>query len=127
MKVGDSVPVALAGHVVAQAKVKELSDGKAVLIIPATQVTMAVRTELDAAPVEPKETETVITGVDRAGAESDTAAQDAATAEVTAETASTDTATQVTEAPVEQQVETTGAPEAAVPVETAETTNDTSS
>jgi hypothetical protein len=103
--------------VVAQAKVKELSDGKAVLIIPATQVTMAVRTELDAAPAEPKETETVITGVDRAGAENDTAAQDAATAEAVS---------QVTEAPVAQQVETTGAPEAVVPVESESTTVETS-
>lgn len=78
MKVGDTVPVALAGHVVAQAQVKELSDGKAVLIIPATQVVMAVRTELDAVPAEPKETETVITGAERA---EDNTAADVQTAE----------------------------------------------
>ena len=90
MKVGDKVPVTLAGHVVTQAEVRELGDGTAVLVVPATQVTMAVRTELDTAPAPVKETETVITGVDRQ------------------------------EAGTEATVETTGAPESAVASDTAD-------
>lgn len=46
MKINDTVPVIIAGQVVAQAKITGLEDGKATLIIPATQVVMATRTEL---------------------------------------------------------------------------------
>lgn len=98
MKVGDNVPVTLAGHVVAQARVSELGDGKAVLVIPGTQVTMAVRTELDAAPAPQRDTETIVTGVDRA--EGDTAATDETQTEAPKET---------------QNIEATGAAEAVTP------------
>lgn len=46
MKINDTYPVMIAGQVVAQAKITGLEDGKATLIIPATQVVMATRTEL---------------------------------------------------------------------------------
>lgn len=115
MKVGDSVPVALAGHVVAQARVKELSDGKAILDIPATRVTMAVRTELDAPPVAEPTKEVIIDGVDRVGADESSAAETTeATAPVetpaetsnttVAETSSVETVTAV-EAPVVESAE----------------------
>lgn len=67
MKVGDKVPVTIAGQAVTQAEVREMGDGQAVLIVPATRVVMAVRTELAyeaPAPVEP-EKETIITGVEQ--------------------------------------------------------------
>lgn len=65
MKTGDTVPVTVAGQVVAQAAVVELDKNTATLIVPATRVVMAVRTEL--AVEEPKEEgpSTLITGVDR--------------------------------------------------------------
>lgn len=52
MKVGDTVPVVIAGQTVTQASVKELGDGTATLVVPATLVVMAVRTELALAPEE---------------------------------------------------------------------------
>jgi len=69
MKIGDKIPVTIAGQTVAQAAVKEVGDGTVTLVVPATLVVMATRTELaHDAPSEP-ETETVITGVDRASGE----------------------------------------------------------
>lgn len=46
MKVGDKVSVTIQGSEVAQAEVKEVGEGTATLIVPATRVVMAVRTEL---------------------------------------------------------------------------------
>lgn len=46
MKINDTFPVLIAGQVVAQARVTGLEDGKATLVVPATQVVMATRTEL---------------------------------------------------------------------------------
>jgi hypothetical protein len=46
MNVGDKIPVSIAGQTVVMADVKELADGTATLIIPATRVVMATRTEL---------------------------------------------------------------------------------
>jgi len=57
MNTGDTYPVYLAGQVVADAKVVEFDSETATLIIPATRVVMAVRTELSAPePVEPEVT-----------------------------------------------------------------------
>lgn len=66
MKVGDGVPVTIAGQQVAQATVKEMSDGVATLEFPATRVQMAYRVEIDTAPkpVE-SETHTEVLGVER--------------------------------------------------------------
>lgn len=66
MKVGDGVPVTIAGQQVAQAVVKEMSDGVATLEFPATRVQMAYRVEIDTAPkpVE-SETHTEVLGVER--------------------------------------------------------------
>ena len=75
MKVGDTVPVNIGGHVVAQARVAELGDGKATLVVPGTVVVMAVRTELDRAPVDTSGTETIVTGVDRQEASTGAAEQ----------------------------------------------------
>lgn len=52
----------IAGQVVAQARITGLEDGKATLIIPATQVVMATRTELT---VEEPEAATVQILTDR--------------------------------------------------------------
>lgn len=67
MKVGDNIPVYIAGQVVANAKVRELGNDTATLVVPATLVVMAVRTELagDAPAADTTGTETIITGVDR--------------------------------------------------------------
>lgn len=46
MKVGDKVSVTIQGSEIAQAEVREVGDGTATLIVPATRVVMAVRTEL---------------------------------------------------------------------------------
>lgn len=53
MKINDTYPVMIAGQVVAQARITGLEDGKATLIIPATQVVMATRTELTVEEPEP--------------------------------------------------------------------------
>lgn len=65
MRAGETVPVTIAGQVVAQATVKELGDGTATLVVPATLVVMAVRTELAVEQPAESTSETVITGVDR--------------------------------------------------------------
>lgn len=65
MKKGDTVPVTISGHVVAQARVAEIESGRATLVVPGTVVVMAVRTELDRAPSDTG-TEHLVTGVDRA-------------------------------------------------------------
>lgn len=65
MKQGETVPVTIAGQVVAQATVKELGEGTATLVVPATLVVMAVRTELAVEQPVESTSETVITGVDR--------------------------------------------------------------
>lgn len=71
MKVGDKVPVTIAGQVVAQASIKETGDGTATLVVPATLVVMATRTELavETPPEDTTGTETVITGVERTSGE----------------------------------------------------------
>lgn len=67
MKIGEKVPVQIGHHVVAQATVKELGDGTATLIVPATLVVMGTRTTLDdLPPAGESDTETLIMGVDRA-------------------------------------------------------------
>jgi hypothetical protein len=66
MKAGETVPVTIAGQVVAQATVKELGDGTATLVVPATLVVMATRTELTVETPRTSEVETIIMGVDRA-------------------------------------------------------------
>jgi hypothetical protein len=67
MKVGDKISVSVQGIEVAQADVKEVSDGTATLIIPATRVVMATRTELapEVTPVN-QGAQTIIDGVERA-------------------------------------------------------------
>lgn len=65
MKVNDTVPVTIAGQVVAQAQVEALDDSTATLVFPATRVVMAVRTELTYETPETPDVETIITGVDR--------------------------------------------------------------
>lgn len=71
MKVGDKVPVFIGGHTVAQAEVKAVdsSENTATLVVPATLVVMGVRTELTDLPGSEPATDTLITGVDRAGTE----------------------------------------------------------
>ena len=65
MKIGDIFPVTIAGQTVANAKVVELDKDSATLIVPATKVVMAIRTEFASPePVEPNK-EVIITGVDR--------------------------------------------------------------
>lgn len=46
MNVGDKVSVSIQGIEIAKAEVKEVSDGTATLIVPATRVVMATKTEL---------------------------------------------------------------------------------
>jgi hypothetical protein len=68
MKLGDKIPVTIAGQTVTQAEVRELADGTVTLVFPATRVVMATRTELSTAPVvEERSTQTIIDGVDRVG------------------------------------------------------------
>ena len=62
MKVNDKIPVTIAGQQVAVATVKEMSEGTATLIVPATRVVMATRTELTVEEKE-NEVEVLITGV----------------------------------------------------------------
>jgi hypothetical protein len=140
VKVGDKVPVTLAGHTVAQATVRELGDGTAVLVVPATQVTMAVRTELDAAPAPVKETETVITGVDRAeggtaastetvettGA-AESAVSNDTTGDTTADTADSATTVETTEVAPAAETPVVEAPAVEAPVDAPVVQNDTQS
>ncbi len=68
MKVNDLVPVSINGLVVAQAKVKELGEGTATLVVPATLVVMGVNTsltDLPAAEEQAKETSTVMLGTEQ--------------------------------------------------------------
>lgn len=68
MKVGDTVPVYIAGHVVAQARVEAMGDGTATLIVPATRAIMGVRTDLTDLPEkEESGTDHQILGVERDG------------------------------------------------------------
>lgn len=73
MKTGDTIPVTIAGDVVAQAKVTQIDkDANTVtLIVPATKVVMGLRVEIDTAPapVEEPTKQTIITGVDRVDAQ----------------------------------------------------------
>lgn len=71
MKRGDKIPVTIAGQTVANAEVREVGDGQVTLVVPGTLVVMATRTEIAyEAPTQPeRETETVITGVDRSSGE----------------------------------------------------------
>lgn len=82
MKVGETVPVSIAGETVAQAKVVEMSNETVTLIVPATQVVMAVKTELDTAPVESEGPKVIVESVERPA--EDEAAQDAAPVETEA-------------------------------------------
>lgn len=117
MKVGDSVAVTIAGQVVANATVKEMADGTATLIVPATRVVMAVRTELayEAPVVQEQTTETIITGVDRPEAvEAASVVQNVETAN--SEVATTDVATVTEETTTVESTVSSAAPsiEAAV-------------
>lgn len=66
MKVGDKVPVTVAGLVVAQAEVTEIGDGTATLVIPGTKAIFGTHTELTDTPEQDKETGTVIIGTEAA-------------------------------------------------------------
>lgn len=76
MNVGDTVPVTIAGQVVAQAKVVELDNQAVTLIVPATQVVMGVKTELDTAPVESEGPSVIIDDVERPSVEEHNAESD---------------------------------------------------
>lgn len=66
MKRGDKVPVTIAGQTVANAEVRETGDGTVTLIVPATMVVMATKTELAIeTPAPASETESQILGVER--------------------------------------------------------------
>lgn len=66
MKVGDTVPVNIGHHTVAQAQVKSVDtkENTATLVVPATLVVMGIRTELTDLPSAESATETLITGVE---------------------------------------------------------------
>lgn len=115
MKVGDKIPVTIAGQPVAQATVKELGDGTVTLEFPATRAVMAVRTEIDTTPVASGGAEHAILGVENPITntpelvETPTVPADAATPaeasqgdSVDAATAATPAVTTPVEAPVEQ-------------------------
>lgn len=108
MKVNDKVPVYIAGQTVAQATVRELGDGTATLVVPATLVVMATRTELtvETPVVDDTAPETVITGVDRTSAESEAPVEsavvgDASVVDNSSATSAQPNAAQTVEAPVE--------------------------
>lgn len=69
MKIGDKVPVNIAGDVAGHAEVTavDMETRQVTLVIPATRVIMALKVELDSAPapVEESNVQTIITGVDR--------------------------------------------------------------
>lgn len=73
MKVGDKVPVNIAGDVAGQAVVTavDMETRQVTLVIPATRVIMALKVELDSAPapVEEPSKQVIITGVDRVDSE----------------------------------------------------------
>lgn len=93
MKIGDTVPVTIAGQTVANASVKELADGTATLVVPATLVVMATRTELTVETPRESSTETVITGVDQEGVERTESAVGQDQTSEASETSPTDTTT----------------------------------
>lgn len=68
MNVGEKVDVTISGAVVAQAEVKEVGDGTATLIVPATRVVMAVKTQLapEVGPSNESGTQTIVDEVVRA-------------------------------------------------------------
>lgn len=106
MKVGDTFPVTVAGHVVAQARVAELTREKATLVVPGTVVVMAVNTSLAGKAPSESTTETIVTGVDRqdnttvveSGAPLETTAPGNATTDVADTTQSTTVETTTTAA-----------------------------
>lgn len=101
MKVGENIPVTIAGQVVANATITELSDGTATLVVPATRVVMATQTSL--AVEEPsQESETVILGVEQRDAEPQREAEQAAEEQPNA-TVQPDTNEPVEEVAVEAQ------------------------
>lgn len=65
MKIGDKIPVNIGNHTVAQAEVKEMSDGTATLIVPATLVVMGTRTDLTDLPSDNTGTEVIVDEVER--------------------------------------------------------------
>lgn len=111
MKVGDKIPVTIAGQTVTSATVKELGDGTVTLEFPATRAVMGVRTEIDTAPpAQTSGTEHAILGVENQPpatvAGNDTAAADNTQVNETtpvAEVPSTPAETSETPAPVTQE------------------------
>lgn len=96
MRVGDQIPVTINGIVVANATVESIGSDRASLVIPGTRVVMAIRVQLtDETPQPEKETETIITGVDRVVPETPEVAAESSVSEVpttdvsTTETSST--------------------------------------
>lgn len=53
MKQGDTVAVTIDGHIVANAVIESIEDGRATLLIPATRVIMGVRSTLTDLEREP--------------------------------------------------------------------------
>lgn len=47
MKVGDKIPVLVAGEQIAEAEIKEVGEGTVTFIVPARRVVMATKTEVD--------------------------------------------------------------------------------
>lgn len=112
MKVGDTFPVTVAGHVVAQARVAELTREKATLVVPGTVVVMAVNTSLAGKAPSDSTTETIVTGVDRQTGDNTTVVESGApleTGDTAPETTDTSTTTTVETAPVETQATETAA------------------
>lgn len=109
MKRGDKIPVTIAGQTVANAEVREVGDGQVTLVVPGTLVVMATRTEIAyEAPTQPeRETETVITGVDRSSGETvdvETAPAQSATVGETNDQPSETTPPSTTETPAAEEV-----------------------
>lgn len=89
MKLGDTFDVTVSGQVVAQAKVTEMGDGTATLLIPGTIAVMGVRTELAPPPPVEQETSHVLLGAE------ETIVPEAQTPVVEQPTESTDNGEQV--------------------------------
>ena len=116
MKVGDTFPVTVAGHIVAQARVAELTREKATLVVPGTVVVMAVNTSLAGKAPSDSTTETIVTGVDRQTGDNTTVVESGAPlgdtspqGDTAPETTDTSTTTTVETAPVETQATETAA------------------
>lgn len=96
MKVGDKIPVTIAGQQVTEAVIKELADGTVTLEFPATRAVMGVRTEIDTTPITPTggtehailgiEPQTPVEGLPPVVPEAPAIPQDASTQPVTVET-----------------------------------------